>query len=165
MWTTRNIPNQTGKIVIITGANTGIGYETAFALYNAGAHVVLACRDVDKAEAAKNKMAVHNGKGSLETACRDLGDLKSVQRFADEFSLRHKQLNVLINNAGVANTGVNAPFEPKTVDGYEQQFGINFLGHFALTGRLYSILRTTSLARIITVSSMGYQGAIIDFDN
>jgi len=165
MWTTRNIPNQTGKIVIITGANTGIGYETAFALYNAGAHVVLACRDMDKAEAAKNKMAVHNGKGSLETACLDLGDLKSVQRFADEFSLRHKQLNVLINNAGVANTGVNAPFEPKTVDGYEQQFGINFLGHFALTGRLYSILRTTSLARIITVSSMGYQGAIIDFDN
>jgi len=130
MWTTRNIPDQTGKIVIITGANTGIGYETALALYEAGAYVVLACRDMNKAEAAKKKIEAQNGKGFLETASLDLGELSAVEKFADDFGQRHKQLNALINNAGVANTGVNAPFEPKTVDGYEQQFGINFLGHF-----------------------------------
>jgi NAD(P)-dependent dehydrogenase (short-subunit alcohol dehydrogenase family) len=77
----------------------------------------------------------------------------------------HTQLDVLVNNAGVANTGENAPDRPKTADGYEEQFGINFLGHFALTGCLYPLLKATPGARIVTVSSNGYQGAHIDFDN
>jgi NAD(P)-dependent dehydrogenase (short-subunit alcohol dehydrogenase family) len=94
-----------------------------------------------------------------------LSDLNDVKEFAGRFLKSHKRLDVLINNAGVANTGENAPDRPKTADGYEEQFGINFLGHFALTGCLYPLLKATSGARLVTVSSNGYQGAQIDFDN
>jgi NAD(P)-dependent dehydrogenase (short-subunit alcohol dehydrogenase family) len=165
MWTKSNIPDQTGKTIIVTGANTGIGYETALALYEAGAHLVLACRSMDKAKDAQKKLEALNGKGTLEISKLNLSDLNDIKEFADNFLQNHKQLNVLINNAGVANTGENAPDNPKTVDGYEEQFGINFLGHFALTGRLYPLLKVTSGARIVTVSSNGYQGAHIDFNN
>ena len=165
MWTKSNIPDQTGKTIIVTGANTGIGYETALALYEAGAHVMLACRSMDKARNAQMKLEALNGKGTLEISKLNLSDLNGVKEFADKFLQRHKQLHVLINNAGVANTGENAPDRPKTADGYEEQFGINFLGHFALTGYLYPLLKVTTGARIVTVSSNGYQGAHIDFNN
>jgi len=165
MWTKKDIPAQAGKTIIITGANTGIGYETALALYEAGAHVVLACRNMDKAEAARKKLAALDGKGTLEIAQLNLGSLADIKRFADDFIRGHKQLHLLVNNAGVANAGANAPISPKTVDGFEEQFGTNFLGHFALTGRLYALLSATPAARVVTVSSMGYQGATIDFDN
>jgi NAD(P)-dependent dehydrogenase (short-subunit alcohol dehydrogenase family) len=165
MWTKSNIPDQTGKIIIVTGANTGIGYETALALYEAGAHVVLACRSIEKAGDAQKKMEALKGKGTLEILKLNLSDLNDVKEFADQFLKSHKQLNVLINNAGVANTGKNAPDRPKTSNGYEEQFGINFLGHFALTGYLYPLLKATSDSRVVTVSSNGYQGSHIDFDN
>ncbi|MDP9078913.1 MAG: oxidoreductase [Bacteroidota bacterium] len=165
MWTKSNIPDQRGKTIIVTGANTGIGYETALALYQAGAHVVLACRNMDKAKAAQKQLEALKGKGTLEILKLNLSDLNDVRAFAAQFLQSHKQLSVLINNAGVANTGENAPDRPKTADGYEEQFGINFLGHFALTACLYPLLKATPGARIVTVSSNGYQGAHIDFDN
>ena len=160
MWTKEDIPDQTGKTILITGANTGLGFETALALYQAGAHVVLACRNLKNAEDALIKLYEPNGKGTLETGVLDLSNLSSVKQFADTFLQKHKQLDVLINNAGVA-----MPPASKTAQGYELQFGVNFLGHFALTGRLYPLLKETSNSRIITLSSNGYQGSVIDFDN
>jgi NAD(P)-dependent dehydrogenase (short-subunit alcohol dehydrogenase family) len=160
MWTKNDIPPQTGKTVIVTGANSGIGYETALALYEAGAHVVLACRSLEKAENTLSRLPLQHGKGSLETAVLDLSDLNSVKSFADTFRENHGQLNLLINNAGVA-----MPPQSKTNDGYELQFGVNFLGHFALTGHLYPLIKATPMSRIVTVTSNGYQQAVIDFDN
>ncbi len=160
MWVKKDIPEQTGKTIIVTGANTGLGFETALALYEAGAHVVLACRDLNKAEDARAKLQSRPGKGTLETGVLDLSDLNAVKRFADEFLQKHTQLHILINNAGVAT-----PPALKTAQGYELQFGVNFLGHFALTGRLYPLLKATPGSRIVTLTSNGYQGAILDFDN
>jgi NAD(P)-dependent dehydrogenase (short-subunit alcohol dehydrogenase family) len=160
MWTKENIEDQTGKTVIVTGANTGIGYETALALYQKGAHVILACRDNQNAEHAITRIKQHNGKGSLEVGILDLSDLTSVERFSKTFMESHPQLHVLINNAGVA-----VPPAALTTQGYELQFGVNFLGHFALTGYLYPLLKATKGARVVTLSSMGYLTGEIDFEN
>ena len=160
MWTTKDIPDQKGKTVIVTGANTGIGYETALALYLAGANVIVACRDKDKAKKAIAKMEDQKGACSLEIGILDLSSLDSVRQFSETFIQQHKQLHVLVNNAGVA-----MPPASKTSEGYELQFGVNFLGHFLLTGLLYPLLQATQGSRIVTVSSNGYQGAVIDFDN
>ncbi len=160
MWTKNNIPDKTGKTVIVTGANAGIGYETALALYETGAHVILACRSLDKAEQAITKIKQLNGTGTLEAALLDLSSLASVKQFADDFIKNHKQLDLLINNAGVM-----IPPASKTADGYELQFGVNFLGHFALTGYLYPLLNATQGSRIVTLSSMAYLHGVIDFDN
>lgn len=160
MWTTKDIANQKGKTVIVTGGNTGIGYETALALFRAGAEVTIACRDRDKAEKAITEMKTQQGSGSLEVGILDLGSLSSVKQFAKKFIEEHLQLHLLINNAGVAT-----PPASKTTEGYELQFGVNFLGHFALTGFLYPLLQTTAGSRIVTLSSNGYQNSAIDFDN
>lgn len=160
MWTKNNIPDLAGKIAIVTGANTGLGFETALALYEKGAHVVLACRDVYKAKQAIEKIKQNKGTGIAEAARLDLESLQQIHEFAEAFIQKHRQLHVLINNAGVA-----MPPASKTNEGYELQFGVNFLGHFALTGLLYPLLLATPDSRIVTVSSNGYQGAVIDFDN
>ena len=160
MWTKNNIPDLSGKIVIVTGANTGLGYETAVALYEKGAHVILACRDLHKAQQAIAKINEHKGSGIIEAARLNLESLAQINQFSEAFIQKHRQLHVLINNAGVA-----MPPASKTSEGYELQFGVNFLGHFALTGLLYPLLLATLNSRIVTVSSNGYQGAIIDFDN
>lgn len=160
MWTKQNIPDQKGKTIIVTGANVGIGFETALALYEAGANVLLACRNLKKAEYTLAKLRELNGRGTLETGILDLSDLGSVKQFANTFLQKHKQLDVLINNAGVA-----MPPASKTAEGYELQFGVNFLGHFALTGHLYPLLKETFNSRVVTLTSNGYQVAIIDFDN
>lgn len=160
MWTKKDIKDQSGKTVIVTGANSGIGFETALALYEAGAHVVLACRDLNKAEQAIVKLEQQKGKGSLEIALLDLSSLPSVKQFAESFASSHTRLDILINNAGVMLTPAL-----KTEQGYELQFGVNFLGHFALTGHLYPLLKSTSNSRVVTVSSMAYLHGAIDFDN
>ena len=165
MWTKKDIPDQTGKTMIVTGANTGVGFETALALYEAGADLILACRDQGKAEDAKARIQKMPGKGRLETGILDLSDLNGVKQFAETFKNEHKQLHVLINNAGVMTAGVNAPSAVKTKQGYELQFGVNFLGHFALTGYLYPLLNSTPGSRIVTLSSMGYLRGVIDFEN
>lgn len=160
MWTKDNITDQSGKTVIVTGANTGIGFETALALYEAGAHVVLACRSLEKAQEAATSIKSHKGNGTLEIALLNLANLAAVKDFAEEFIKNHQQLDVLINNAGVM-----IPPASKTDDGYELQFGVNFIGHFALTGYLYPLLKATPGSRIVTLSSMAYLHGVIDFDN
>ncbi|MFD2932669.1 oxidoreductase [Spirosoma flavum] len=160
MWTKNNMPDQTGKTVIVTGANAGIGFETAVAFYEAGAHVILACRNLKNAEEALIKIQEQKGSGTLETALLDLSSLTSVKQFSETFRQTHQQLHILINNAGVM-----IPPATKTAEGYELQFGVNFLGHFALTGYLYSILKSTPGSRIVTLSSLAYLNGTIDFDN
>lgn len=161
MWTTQQMPNLTGKTVLVTGANTGIGYETALAFYRAGAHVVLACRSLDKARHAQAAMQQSGGPGTLEVAHLDMAGLRQVQQFTDAFAQRHPQLHVLVNNAAA----MVPPAASTTDEGFELQFGVNFLGHFALTGRLYSLLNATPGARVVTVSSMGYLEGRLDFTN
>jgi NAD(P)-dependent dehydrogenase (short-subunit alcohol dehydrogenase family) len=160
MWTKKNMTNQSGKTAIVTGANAGVGFETALALYEKGAHVIVACRDNDKANNAIEKIKSHAGTGTLETGILDLSDLKSVKQFAETFIFEHPQLHILINNAGVMR-----PPASKTTEGFEIQFGVNFIGHFALTGYLYPILKVTPGSRVVTVSSNAYSRGVIDFDN
>lgn len=160
MWTNKNIENQNGKTIIVTGANTGIGFETALALHQAGAQVILACRSQKNADEAVARITGQKGKGTLETAVLDLSSFAAIQQFAEEIIEKHSQLDVLINNAGVM-----IPPASKTQDGYELQFGVNFLGHYALTGHLYPLLKATPGSRIVTLSSMAYLHGAIDFDN
>ncbi|RDC58411.1 SDR family NAD(P)-dependent oxidoreductase [Pedobacter chinensis] len=162
MWTKENMPDLTGKTTIVTGANTGIGYETAKALYEAGAHVTIAVRNAHKASEAVNKIQSETkGKGKLDFGILNLANLAQIKSFADEFKNKHQQLDILINNAGVM-----IPPASKTDDGFELQFGVNFLGHFALTGHLFPLLKKSSNSRVVTLSS----GAAtltdnIDFEN
>ena len=160
MWTRKDIPDQSGRTAIVTGSNAGVGFETALALYEFGARVILACRNLKSAEEAVAKMKQHNGPGTLEAAWLDLSSLQSVRQFADKFVKENKRLDVLINNAGVM-----IPPESKTSEGYELQFGVNFLGHFALSGYLYPLLNRTPGSRIVTVSSLAYPRGVIDFEN
>ncbi len=157
-WTTDNIPDQSGKVAIVTGANSGIGYEAARALAHKGATTILACRNEQKGQAAVEQIMNEKPKGTAVLMLLDLGDLDSVRAFADEFQTRYNRLDLLINNAGVM-----IPPYGKTADGFEQQFGVNHLGHFALTGRLLDLLRRTPKARIVTVSSMMHMRGQINF--
>jgi len=160
MWTKKNIPNQSGKKVIVTGANAGIGYETALALYEKGANVILACRDLQKANVAANSIQSADSKGSVEVLHLELSDLNAVKAAAEAFKTNHKQLDLLINNAGVM-----VPPASKTAQGFDLQFGTNVLGHYAFTGHLYPLLKATPKSRIITVSSLVYTLGIIDYNN
>lgn len=160
MWTKENIGDQTGKTVIVTGANTGIGYETASALFESGAYVVLACRSLGNARDAEARIRTQGGRGELEIAVLNLANLKATGDFARAFNQEHERLDILINNAGVMT-----PPCSKTDDGFELQFGVNFLGHYALTGYLYRLLNATPGSRVVTVSSMAYLRGEIDFDN
>lgn len=154
------MPDQSGKIAMVTGANTGIGFETALALYEAGAHVVITCRTEALAQDTIHRLKAASGKGSVDFVLLDLSSLASVKKAAEGFLQHYRQLHLLINNAGVM-----VPPEGKTAEGYELQFGVNFLGHFALTGRLYPALKATPGARIVTLSSLAYLRGRIDFTN
>ncbi|WP_286862543.1 MULTISPECIES: oxidoreductase [Sphingobacterium] len=162
MWTTTDIPDLSGKVAIVTGSNTGIGFETAKALYEAGARVTIAARDPEKVQMAIQK--IRSGtveKGELGFGVLDLGNLSSVKKFAENFMQKHSNLDLLINNAGVM-----VPPASKTADGFELQFGVNYIGHFALTGHLLELLKKTSHSRVVTLSS-GAATLVntIDFDN
>lgn len=161
-WTTNNIPYLTGKVAIVTGANNGIGYETAKALAVKGASVVMACRNLEKADIAASEIRMGTKDARLDIIPLDLADLSSVRQFAETFKSRYEKLDLLINNAGV----MIPPFT-RTVDGFELQFGANHLGHFALTGLLLDRLIQTPNARIINVSSSAHRmgSATIDFEN
>ena len=155
-WTTANIPDQSGRTVVITGANTGLGFETAKALADRGAHVVLAVRNLDKGKAAAGQL---DGDVSLQEL--DLGSLESVRDAAAALRSRYDTIDLLINNAGVM-------YPPKgtTADGFELQFGTNHLGHFAFTGLLLDRLLPMPGSRIVTVSSVGHRiRAAIHFDD
>ena len=154
------MPDLTGETAIVTGANSGIGYEMARALARKGARVILACRNKDKGAAAGRRIVQEDPGAKAELMQLDLSDLASVRRFADEFTSQYDRLDMLINNAGIMRT----PFG-KTADGFELQFGTNHLGHFALTGLLLALIIHTPQARIITISSGGHRFGKIDFDN
>ncbi|HET8642790.1 MAG TPA: oxidoreductase [Pseudonocardiaceae bacterium] len=155
-WTVADVPPQAGRTVVITGANTGLGFEAAKALAGAGATVVLACRDLAKADRA----AAAIGGDRVQTVRIDLASLESVRDAAAELAQRHPRLDLLINNAGL----MWPPFG-QTADGFELQFGTNHLGHFALTGLLLPALLAVPGSRVVTVSSMGHRTGRIDFDN
>jgi NAD(P)-dependent dehydrogenase (short-subunit alcohol dehydrogenase family) len=142
------MPDQTGRIAIVTGANSGLGYETAFALAQKGAHVIMACRNLEKAQAAQADMQEQDPSASVETMQLDLASLKSIRGFADQFEQKYKQLDLLINNAGIM-----AIPRKETADGFEMQFGVNHLGHFALTGLLLRCLLHTPGSRVVNVTS------------
>jgi NAD(P)-dependent dehydrogenase (short-subunit alcohol dehydrogenase family) len=159
-WTAKNIPDQTGKTAIVTGANIGLGLETARALAAQGATVILACRNLEKANAAKVDIQQTMPNAKLEVMHLDLADLASVRQFATLFISKFEHLHMLVNNAGVM-----APPLTKTKDGFEVQFGANHLGHFALTGLLLEPLLRTSGTRVVCVASAVERGANIDFEN
>lgn len=159
-WTTNNIPDQSGKTVVITGANSGIGYEAALALAAKRAHVILAVRSAERGQSALASIQRAHPGASVEVMPLDLSDLSSVRRFATTFGQRFATLPLLINNAGV----MALPYR-RTADGFEMQFGTNHLGHFALTGLLLPYILAASSARVVTVSSGMHVPGAIDFDN
>lgn len=159
-WTERDMPNMRGKVAIVTGANSGIGYETARALAQHGGTVIMACRNIDKANRAANQIRAFNPTGKLIVMPLDLADLGSVRQFAGKFKAEYDQLNLLINNAGI----MIPPYD-RTGHGFESQFGVNHLGHFALTGQLIDLLNNTPHARIVSVSSIAHRFGKIDFND
>lgn len=159
-WTAENIPDQKGKVVIVTGSSSGIGFEAARVLANKGARVVLAVRNLEKGERAARKILAQNAKADVKVMELDLADLASVARFCENFEKAYARLDILINNAGV----MIPPFS-KTANGFELQFGTNHLGHFALTGRLLEILFKTQGARVVNVSSGAHKLGDLDFDD
>src|SRR5947209_9937449 len=130
-WTTADIPDQTGRVAVITGANTGLGYETALALAAHGAHVVLAVRDLDKGKDAISRIVAHSPQADVALQELDLTSLESVRTAARQLRADHDRVDLLINNAGVMWTPKST-----TKDGFELQFGTNHLGHYAFTGLL-----------------------------
>lgn len=159
-WTPEAVPELSGKTVLITGANSGLGLESARMLAGRGAHVVMACRNTEKGDAARRAINKEHPQASLEVMTLDLSDLESVRQFSNAFQQCHKVLDVLLNNAGVM-----APPLQHTRDGFEMQFGTNHLGHFALTGLLYPELEAAREARIVVVSSLAHRIGNIYFDN
>lgn len=159
-WTFHDIPDQTGRRAIVTGANTGIGLETARMLALKGADVVLACRNADKGAAAVARIQAEQPAGRASLALLDLADLDSVATFAADFAATHGRLDLLINNAGVM-----VPPLGRTKQGFELQFGTNHLGHFALTGRLLPLLLGRAGARVVVVASTAQRRGRIDFED
>ena len=147
-WTTADIPDQTGRTAVITGANTGLGYETAAALAAKGAHVVLAVRNLDKGKDAADRITAATPGASVAVQELDLTSLDSVRAAADELRANHDAIDLLINNAGVMITPKST-----TKDGFELQFGTNHLGHFAFTGLLLDRVLAAPGSRVVTVSS------------
>ena len=159
-WDSRNIPEQNGRVAIVTGSNSGIGLETARVLASKGATVIIAVRNLEKGRKAAEKITGTNQNADTEIMELDLASLASVRRFVDAFKGKYARLDLLINNAGVM-----VPPYSKTTDGFELQFGTNHLGHFALTASLIDLLKNTSGSRVVSVSSMAHKIGNIDFDD
>jgi NAD(P)-dependent dehydrogenase (short-subunit alcohol dehydrogenase family) len=159
-WTLRDLPDLTGRTIVVTGANSGLGLEATRAFAGRGAHVVLACRSVERAEAARAGIVASHPKASVEVGSLDLANLSSVRVFGAAFASRHARLDVLCNNAGVM-----ALPRRETVDGFEMQIGTNHLGHFALTGLLLPLLLRTPGSRVVTQSSGMHRIGRIAFDD
>jgi NAD(P)-dependent dehydrogenase (short-subunit alcohol dehydrogenase family) len=159
-WTVADLPDLSGRTIVVTGANSGLGYEASLAFAGAGAQVVLACRDESKARTAAARIAAAHPRAALVVLPLDLASLASVRAFADAFHAQHARLHVLCNNAGV----MALPYR-KTADGFEIQLGTNHLGHFALTGLLLEPLLATAGARVVTVSSNAHRFGGMRFDD
>lgn len=159
-WTTENMPNLSGKVIIVTGANSGIGFEASKEFARKGAQVILACRNMQKAEAALAELQGGVPNAQAEIMQLDLVSQKSIHAFANAFQAKYDQLDVLVNNAGI----MEVPYGT-TEDGFERQLGTNHLGHFALTGLLINMIRSTPNARVVNISSGAHRSGSIDFDN
>jgi NAD(P)-dependent dehydrogenase (short-subunit alcohol dehydrogenase family) len=160
-WTTADIPDLTGKVAVVTGANGGLGLESAKALAGAGAHVVMAARDQDKAQAAYERIMTAHPDATLEIVELDLGSLESVRKAAATIITAHPTVEILINNAGLM-----AMPERRTADGFEMQFGVNHLGHWTFTAGLLKSLLAADAARVVTVTSTAHHfGRRVDPDN
>jgi protochlorophyllide reductase len=159
-WTLENMPSQTGRVVIVTGANSGLGYESALAFAQKGATVIMACRNTKKGQAAYDDIMRQVPSAKLDLMRLDLGNLASVRDFAAAFRAKYSQVDILLNNAGVM-----AIPRAETPDGFEMQFGVNHLGHFALTGLLLDMLLATPKSRIVSVSSGAHRIGDFNFED
>jgi len=159
-WSTDQIPDQTGRRVVVTGASSGLGEITARELARKGAHVVLAVRNTTKGEASAQRIRAVFPAAHVQVRQLDLSSLQSVRTFAAGLLADSPSLDLLINNAGIMQTPAQ-----RTAEGYELQFGTNHLGHFALTGLLVEALGRGTAPRVVTVSSNEHKGGQIDFDN
>lgn len=159
-WTVERMPDLAGKRIIVTGANSGIGFEASKELARKGAHVVMACRNMQKADVASAEIKRELPNASIELMQLDLASQKSIYAFADAYKAKHAQLDILVNNAGI----MMVPYGT-TEDGFERQLGTNHLGHFALTGLLLDTIKATPNARVVNISSGAHQWGSMDFDN
>ncbi len=159
-WNTNDIPDLNGKVFIVTGGNSGLGYESVKVFARHGATVVLASRTVDKGEQARKKILIETPGSKIAVMPLDISDLSSIRAFVTDFRLNYNRLDVLLNNAGIMTT----PYF-LTKDGFEGQVGTNHLGHFALTGLLLEMLINTHSSRVVNVSSMAHKQGSMDFEN
>lgn len=159
-WTVEDIKDLTGKTIIVTGANSGLGFEASKIYASKGATVIMACRSLDRAETAKHKIQIEYKDADLDIMQLDLGSLKSIENFVKAFKTKYSSIDILLNNAGI----MTVPYG-LTEDGFELQNGVNHLGHFALTAQLFPIIKKTPQARIVNVSSVAHKSGKIDFNN
>jgi len=159
-WTSNDIPDLTGKTAIVTGANSGIGFETAKVLAHKGAAVIMACRNQEKGEEAAGAITRFCSEAKTDVLTMDLSSLDSIKKFTGIVNKKYSKIDILVNNAGV----MMPPFG-KTEDGFELQFGTNHLGHFALTGQIFDLISNADNARIVTVSSIAHRQGKVDFEN
>lgn len=159
-WTPDKLKTQAGKYFLVTGANTGLGFETALELAKKDAHVMLAGRNEQKLNEAKDQILAQIPTAHLEIGVVNLGSISSIKAFVDKFIKKDMPLDVLINNAGIM-----FPPPSLTIDGFESQFGVNFIGHYVLTTLLLPVLQTSAHGRIVTLSSMAHRDGNIDFSN
>lgn len=157
----KNSQDLAGKTAVVTGGNIGLGFQSTLELARRGAHVVIACRSIEKGETAIARVRQMVSSASLEVLPLDLTDRKSIHRFAKAFTTKHQQLDILLNNAGV----VNLEQRMHTKEGWEMHMATNHLGHFLLTGLLFETLVATPNARVVTVSSGGYRAAKLDLED
>ncbi|MDE1155852.1 MAG: oxidoreductase [Acidobacteriaceae bacterium] len=163
-WTAANMKSQSGKTALITGANSGIGYQAALELARAGAHVLLGVRSVAKGDEAVARIRAAVPAASVEVVSLDVASLSSIRSFVENYASRGVALDILVNNAGV----MALASRELTVDGFEKQFGTNHLGHFALTGLLLPQLlasRAAEAPRVVTVASLAHRGGKLAWDN
>ena len=157
-WTVADVPDQSGRVAVVTGANSGIGFEAAAVLARHGAHTILACRDAARAEDALTRLSAAVPGATVSVVRLDLASLESIRAAAERILATHDRLDLLINNAGVM-----WPPYGKTADGFELQFGTNHLGHFAFTGLVIEAMLPVPGSRVVTVSSMGHRTGRINF--
>jgi NAD(P)-dependent dehydrogenase (short-subunit alcohol dehydrogenase family) len=160
-WTLASIPSQAGRLAIVTGATGGLGFQTALALARAGAEVILAARNQDKGNAALAKIRSVDPTANVVFEDLDLSSLASVRDFAERITAQRPGVDLLINNAAV----MALPTRQTTADGFEMQFGTNYLGHFALTLRLLPALRRGRLPRVVNLASLAHRRGTINFDD
>jgi NAD(P)-dependent dehydrogenase (short-subunit alcohol dehydrogenase family) len=159
-WTLADISDLTGKTVIVTGGNSGLGFEAVKELSGKNARVIMACRSTEKGEAARAQIIEKQPEADIAVMQLDLADLKSIRSFVTLYQKKYARLDILLNNAGI----MMGPYR-QTKDGFESQIGTNHLGHFALTGLLLDTLKVTPKSRVVSVSSMAHKTGTMDTAN